>query len=133
RLSTMFEIIAISLVFIQFMGDPGNLARGPFAGLALANSVTTLVEGVALWWLMRRRIGHVNDTRILDGVWRTSAASVAMGVCIFGIIQFAGELPPLLNLVVNGIAGGAIFFGVALLLRLDEARTIPNLLLRRVR
>jgi len=40
--------IVLSMVFIRFIGDPKQLAAGPFAGLALANSVTTLVEALAL-------------------------------------------------------------------------------------
>ncbi|MEM6526778.1 MAG: murein biosynthesis integral membrane protein MurJ [Chloroflexota bacterium] len=132
-LIAMISNITLSLVFIQFIGEPGNLARGPFAGLALANSVTTLVEGAVLWWLMRWRIGSVNDAYVLDAVWRTGAASVVMGACIFGVTQVAGELPPLFSLMLNGIAGGAVFFGVALLLRMNEARAVPALILRRVR
>lgn len=52
----MFANIALSLGFIQFIGDPADLARGAFAGLALANAVTTICESLALWWLMRRRL-----------------------------------------------------------------------------
>ena len=52
----MFANIALNLVFIQFIGDPADLARGAFAGLALANAVTTICESLALWWLMRRRL-----------------------------------------------------------------------------
>ena len=48
--------IALSLVFIRFIGDPASLRAGAYTGLALANSVTTLVEAVVLWWLLRRAV-----------------------------------------------------------------------------
>jgi peptidoglycan biosynthesis protein MviN/MurJ (putative lipid II flippase) len=127
--------IALSLVFIQFIGVPGDLARGPFAGLALANALTTLVEGAALWWLMRRRINGVNDARVLGAVWRTGAASAAMGAAIYLVYGWVGapHESPLQVLTLAGVVGAAVFFGMAFALRLDEARAVPMMVLRRVR
>lgn len=134
-LLSMIANITLSLVFIQFIGVPGDLARGPFAGLALANSITTLLEGAALWWLMRRRIGSVQDAYVLDGVWRTLAASALMGIAIYTTYAVAGleRAAPLLTLLAAGGMGGVVFFAVALLLRLAEAQTVPALVLRRIR
>ena len=77
--------IILSLVFIQFIGDPDSLAHGPFAGLALANSITTLMEALTLWWLLRRRIGNLNDRYVWRGLWRTLAASFAMTIVILAV------------------------------------------------
>ena len=54
----MLSNIVLNLIFIQFIGDPQSLARGAFAGLALANAITTIVEALALWWLLRRRLAE---------------------------------------------------------------------------
>ncbi len=131
----MVANIVLSLVFIRYIGEPGNLARGPFAGLALANAVTTLVEAGVLWWLMRRRVGGINDVRIASGLWRTAAAAGLMGLAFLGIRYTLGEAVniPLLTLAINGAVGALVFFGVAIALRLDEATAIPKLVLRRVR
>src|SRR5574341_436278 len=40
--------VILSLSLIRVIGDPGDLARGAFAGLALANTLATTLEGVAL-------------------------------------------------------------------------------------
>src|SRR5262249_55936181 len=77
-LGSMLSNIALSIVFIRFIGDPSSLEHGPFAGLALANSITTLLEALALWWLLRRRIGTINDRYVWSGVWRTLAAALVM-------------------------------------------------------
>ena len=61
-LAAMLSNIVLNLVFIQFIGDPDKLARGAFAGLALANAVTTIVEALVLWWLLRRRLAEVGTT-----------------------------------------------------------------------
>ena len=131
----MIANIALSLIFIRYIGEPGNLARGPFAGLALANAVTTLVEAGVLWWLMRRRVGGIHDERILSGLWRTAAAAALMGLTFYGVRVVVGTTLnlPLLTLLVNGVAGAGVFFGVAFALRLNEAMAIPQMLLRRVR
>jgi putative peptidoglycan lipid II flippase len=56
---SMIANILLSLFFIRLIGDPASLARGTFAGLALANSITTLVEAGVLWLLMRRRLMRI--------------------------------------------------------------------------
>jgi putative peptidoglycan lipid II flippase len=129
--AAMLANIALSLVFIQFIGEPGSLARGPFAGLALANALTTLLEALALWWLLRRRIGGVNDSYVLDGAARAGLAALAMGAVM--LLLSAALDGALLTLMVGAAAGGAVFFGSAAALRLDEAVTVPRALLRRVR
>jgi putative peptidoglycan lipid II flippase len=129
--AAMLANIALSLVFIQFIGEPGSLARGPFAGLALANALTTLLEALALWWLLRRRIGGVNDSYVLDGAARAGLAALAMGAVM--LLLSAALDGALLTLMVGAAAGGAVFFGTAAALRLDEAVTVPRALLRRVR
>ncbi len=132
-ISAMLANIILSLVFIRFIGEPGNLARGPFAGLALANAVTTLVEAAVLWWLMRRRLERVNDAHVLDGLWRAGAASLALAGVIWALNGPLSETPALVHLVAVGATGGIAFFGVALLLGLDEARRVPLMIWRKVR
>ena len=60
--AAMLSNIALNLIFIQFIGDPDSLARGAFAGLALANALTTIVEALALWWLLRRRLAETGTS-----------------------------------------------------------------------
>lgn len=130
---SMLSNIALSLVFIRLIGDPDSLSRGAFAGLALSNSLTTILEALALWWLLRRRIGGVNDARVLDIVWRGIVASIGMGLVLLLVLNVLGGAGAVLLAVVGGLVGGAVFFGLSLVLGVDEARTVPRLLLQRVR
>jgi putative peptidoglycan lipid II flippase len=129
----MVSNILLSLLFIQFMGEPGNLARGPFAGLALANAITTLVEGGLLWWLMSRRIHGLKDALVISATARTALASLVMGLVLWALNPWLASYPAFVHLMLAGVAGGGVFFGVAFLLRLDEARRVPRLLISRVR
>jgi putative peptidoglycan lipid II flippase len=60
--AAMIANIVFSLLLIRVIGDPTSLTRGTFAGLALANSVTTLVEAGILWLLLRRRLDRIQTT-----------------------------------------------------------------------
>jgi putative peptidoglycan lipid II flippase len=130
-IAAMLANIALSLVFIQVIGEPGSLARGPFAGLALANALTTLLEALALWWLLRRRIGGVSDSYVLDGAARAGLAALALGAALLLLDRLVDGA--LLTLLAGAVVGSAVFFGVAALLRLDEAVSVPRALLRRLR
>ncbi|MBL8165766.1 MAG: murein biosynthesis integral membrane protein MurJ, partial [Anaerolineae bacterium] len=126
--------IVLSAVFIQFIGQSDSLTRGPFAGLALANSVTTLLEALALWWLLRRRIGDLNDRRVLDGILRTAGATAALvAALLVAQALLAERLPMALYAVIALGIGGVVFSGASLALRLDEPRAVLGVVLRRFR
>lgn len=123
--------IVFSALFIRFIGDPESLARGPFAGLALANSVTTLVEGLVLWWLLHRRLNGMHSAAILQSTARVAGATALMAAAVYGVTQLINTPSALVILMAAGIVAAVTFFGAALLLRVEEARTIPALVLGR--
>lgn len=131
--AAMLSNIVLSLIFIRFIGDPDSLSRGPFAGLALANALTTLVEALVLWWLLRRRVGRIDDGTLVSGTVRVTIAAVVMGVVAWGVTSMLGETPALVVLIVAGGASAIAFFGVSLLLGVEEARSVPKLVLGRLR
>ncbi len=130
---SMVANIVLSLIFIRFIGEPDSLSRGTFAGLALANSLTTLLEGIILWLLLRRRIGSLNDRFVLDGAARAMAAALGMGLVVLVVLRALGDQPALILTLVGVAVGAAAFFVLALALGISEARTVPGALLRRVR
>lgn len=123
--------IVLSLVFIRMIGSPTSLGRGAFAGLALANSLTTLLEGAALWWLLRRRIGSLHDDAILNSAGRALLAALGMGVVVWLIESALAGQSVLLVTILSAGLGAAVFFALAFVLGIEEARTVPRALLRR--
>ena len=132
----MLSNIALSLVFIQFIGEPDNLARGAFGGLALANALTTLVESLVLWHLLRRRLRqHGEDGSEIGREVFVSARGSLLAAGIMGIALWlvltvlpgAGWILALLG----GAVGGLVYFGVGAIFDLGEARSLLNPLLRR--
>jgi len=131
-IGAMVANIILSYVFIQFIGESGNLARGAFAGLALANSLTTLIESAVLWWLLRRRIKGVNDGYIINGAVRALIASIGMGIAVWLTMNALYDESGAFITAVAGMGVGVVsFFGLALILGIDEAKSVPRMLLRR--
>lgn len=125
--------VALSLTLIQVVrgSQPG---QGAFGGLALANALTTLIESAILWGLMSRAVGGLHDRALLINSAKVAAAALIMGAAVAGLDRtLLHESALIIRLIVGGTVGVLIFEGVALALRLDEARTIPLALLRRVR
>ncbi len=132
-IASMVANIALSLLLVHVVGDPNTLSRGSFAGLALANSLATLLEGAFLWWILRRRIGSLKDGYVLNGAVRALAAALGMGVVVALIVNVLTNVGGLFTAVVGAGVGVGVFFALAFVFGVEEARTIPNLVLARFR
>lgn len=153
---SLFSNIILSIIFIQLIDDPGaftrtasarialpappvrmlesmSLARGPIAGLALANSLTTLLEAAALWFILSRRIGSLNDRVLLRRLAGSLIAAIGMGASVYGLTIALQAMPNLVIVAIGGAFGAAIYFVFAAALGIPEARAIPALARRIVR
>lgn len=128
-IAAMVTNIILSVTFIQFMGDPESLARGPFAGLALANSLTTLLEAAVLWHLLRKRVNGIDNAYVLDGAGRALIAALGMGVAVWGVRLLLVDAGSALQALAGAGGGVLVFFALAALLRLDEVRLLTRRLL----
>ncbi len=126
--------IALSLVLIRVFGYPDstNFARGPFGGLALAMSISTAVESTTLWIILRRRIGGIEERRVLGSAARTLIASLIMAAAAGGFLLALPDLVVLFR-ALGAMGIGALVFGIAALaLDVEEAEMVRRVL-RRVR
>ena len=119
-IAAMVSNIILSVIFIQFMGDEGNLGRGPFAGLALANSLTTLIEAAVLWRILSQRIGGIHDRYVLNNAVRALVAALLMGAIVYGIDTQISQQHYIVRLLVAGGVGVVAYFSLALLMGLEE-------------
>jgi putative peptidoglycan lipid II flippase len=122
-------ILSLLLIRVVQGADP---AQGAFGGLALANALATVVESAALWLLLRRRTESLHDREVLDMIGRTGMAALLMGVAVWGVVSLLPE-SAVLRLIVGGVVGVVVFEIAGLLLRIPEARSVPETLLRRIR
>jgi putative peptidoglycan lipid II flippase len=105
----------------------GNVGWPPHGGLALANSIATLIELALLLWLMTRRMQGLHGRQTLASVARSGVAALAMALALWAWqVALAGASP--LVLAGGGILlGGAVYLAVALLVRAEEPRAIVAL------
>ena len=128
-LAAMVSNIALSLLFVRIVGDPNDLARGAFAGLALANAVTTLVEALGLWWLIRRRLeSEGSDSDIHDReILRSAAGSLLLSLVMAGAVMFvagAVEMDGLRMAVAGCGVAAVVFLGLGGALDVSETRAV---------
>ena len=137
-IGAMISNIILNLAFIQFIGDPNHLARGAFAGLALANALVTIGESLLLWWLMRRRLirtvglPDMQDSAILRSAAGTLLLSLHMTAGL-GLLTLAMPAANWQVAAVGLVVGTVIFFGFGWLFDLGETRVLLRPLLRRLR
>ncbi len=118
-----------------FLSTPDRLGVG---GLALANSVAVGVELLALITILRRRWQGINESALIATTAKALIAAAVMGV----VMVFVSGMIDRMHLSDNRILllaragvefaiGGVVYVAVALLLRMNEVRELPQLILKR--
>lgn len=133
--ATMLLNIALSLLLIEVFGgaDSTDFARGPFGGLALAMSISTALESATLWLILRRRIGGIDERRVLGGAARTLVAALVMAAAAGGMVRLLDGAGALIQAGGAVGVGAVVFWIAALLLDVAEAEAVPRMVARRLR
>ena len=107
----------------------GALGTYPHGGLALANSIATALEMCALLYFMNKKLNGLECRRILDGIRRYAAAAAVM---IAGLIAWQQLVHTGLLVTVAGglLIGVALYFGMCVVLKVDELKMLKSLIRR---
>lgn len=120
-----------------YLGTP--LFVGNVGGLALANTLGTTFEVGVLLVALRRRWRGINENALARTVLKTLAASLVMALAIVVLnaawhslgLAGRGLVWTILQIGVEVAVGAGVFLAVAILLKMDELRTLLALVLRR--
>jgi putative peptidoglycan lipid II flippase len=93
------------------------LAQG---GLALANSIATILEMLTLLLLLRRRMGMIDGRRIASSLARTVFGAAAMAAALVAFVNLSTAHGAIFVGVVGATLGAAVYFGVTAVLRSEE-------------
>lgn len=128
--------------FISFLVNIGLslLLMGPMlhSGLALASSVSALVNMLMLFWLFRRKAGLLGGRRMLRTALLSFAASVPMAAAVWFSVGLFDWSTTGQKLVHGGIllllvsVGAAIYFLFSRLFRSEESIEMVSMLKRRL-
>ncbi len=112
------------------------LAQG---GIALAGGVAAAVNGVALWWLLRGKIGILGTRSILVSLGKSVVGASIMGVAIWAALPYlplTTEDPRWLQLVslLGVVVVGCVLYGIsAKMMGCSELDDLVDLVRRRKR
>jgi putative peptidoglycan lipid II flippase len=99
----------------------------PFGGLALANSIATLLEFGVLLALIRRRMNGIHGRRMVGALAKSGLAALAMAVVLVG---WQAVLPGAGSLILGGggvVLGLGVYSIGSILLRTEELRAVVRL------
>lgn len=107
-------------------------------GVALAGSIAAAFNVLALYWLLRRRIGRLDTRRLLRSLGRTAAASAAMAAVIAiprvaGVFDTASRAATIGWMVVVIGAAGAVYLVASRALGSEELGEFVRLVGARLR
>jgi putative peptidoglycan lipid II flippase len=126
--SAMALNVVLSLVFSGMFARAGWMPHG---GLALANSVATALETAALYLLMRKRLGAMDDTRIGLGLMQAALGTAAL--CAVVIPFTTLRSPPWLAALGGVAVGAAAYFVMMRVLKVQEVVAIVSSISKRIR
>jgi putative peptidoglycan lipid II flippase len=137
RTPVLFAIIAVAInvpLMAWLVGPMG------VQGLALALSISAVLEVIGLVLALHRRIESVEEREVLRSAGRSAVAALAAALLMLGGLTLVREWLPaaldgglsrLLVVVVLTAGGGAIYLLVASALRAPEIALLRSLLSRR--
>ena len=126
--------LLVNIVLMNVLVKP--LAQG---GLALATSLSGIVNMLLLLYFLKRKIGSIDGRRIITSLTKILFASTIMGMAVWLVFRFtstfAGSkfLGSLLNLVVGICVGVVVFLFLAVLLRMQELAFVVGIARRKMR
>jgi putative peptidoglycan lipid II flippase len=102
----------------------------PHGGLALANSLATLLEMLVLLYLLRRRLAGLHGAAVLSAVGQGLAGALLMGALVWAWLSVGSVFPAWLQ-VLGGAGLGALAYAAALFaLRVPETGLILGVIRR---
>lgn len=109
------------------------------SGLALATSIAAFFNMLALLYMLRRRIGHIDGWAILRATGKTLIASLVMGVVVWWWADWLGSrlgdgmLAAWGQLITGTLLGIIVFALTAKLMKMEEFEQVTGLLRRKLR
>lgn len=125
---TIFANIVLSIWLVKPLAH---------VGLALAYSMAGYINMIILMFMLRKRLGSLGGRQVVTSSALASAAAVLMYLAVRGAIlvtvgtTWATKTVQLEAVGVGLVVGTLVYGGLALVLRMEEARVVSNLVLKR--
>ena len=98
-----------------------------YGGLALANSIATILEMLVLMWMLRARLGGMDGRRLVSSLARIGVAAGVMGLALSGFARTRWFASPLILAGGGMLLGAAVYLVASLLLGVEEVAALWRL------
>lgn len=125
----------ITVDFVYFYAFKTDVMK--VSGLALGSTTAHLLGAIALWLVLRKRLGHIDGARVARSLAKICLASALMGGACYGmswlvestvgVSEFGGQL---LQVVAAITVSALVYLGTVLLLKSEEMRALRGLFAR---
>jgi putative peptidoglycan lipid II flippase len=105
----------------------------PHGGLALANSLATALEMIALLVIMRRRLSGLEGRRVLQAAVQAALGTLLMALVLWGWLSWTGDRPAWITALGGVLLGGLVYGAAIWVVRVPEARLLVDWVMRRAR
>jgi putative peptidoglycan lipid II flippase len=105
----------------------------PHGGLALANSLATALEAIALFILMRKRLNGIHGADVAKGFGAAALGTVGLSAALVAWMQFRGSGGAALTALGGIVIGGAVYAEIIVLLRVPEVKSLIGFAMRRLK
>ncbi len=127
----VISVIANIILSIWLMGPLKH------SGLALATSLSSMLNVFLLAWAFKYKIGVLNLKKIIESVFKSMVCSIVMGLCLWGMwigmdlaaLSSGGVLAWRLGLMIA--VGGCVYGVCAMFLKCQELKDVFHLLTKR--
>ncbi|MEW6201630.1 MAG: murein biosynthesis integral membrane protein MurJ, partial [bacterium] len=95
-----------------------------YGGIALAISLSAIVNAVLLYILIARRIPELRTDQILSCFQRVASASLGMAIVCYYLKEYLAVYPIVIQVLVNMTISGGVFIVLATIFKVEEVQTL---------
>jgi len=129
--------IAIFSVFLNIIGSILLSRVMGVTGLALSLSIASFVNMILLLITLRRRLGYLDDTKIIRSVMKILLISAIMGVIVWiarYVLSLGVNMQTFIGIFVQGLGAGLVgifsYLIMAVIFRCDEIKILSEWLIK---
>lgn len=121
--------LVLSILFSHLFSAVGWMPHG---GLALANSIATILEAFVLVTFMQKRMHGLDKKFLLTGILKACIGVGLMAICVIACMHMNLGLPYWLHVVLTILIAATLYGIVLYVFKVDEIKTLVNVVINKL-
>jgi putative peptidoglycan lipid II flippase len=115
--------LVLSILFSRLFSMVGWMPHG---GLALANSIATILEAFVLLAFMQKRMHGLDNKFLLSGLFKAVCAVGLMAVCVIACMSLNIGFPYWLQILATVLVAAILYGALLYMFKVDEIKTLVH-------